>query len=227
VGEFYFSVIIKTITYSAKIMGLIFKRPTKSGNVSFKYKVADSQISNKYVREVAVKVSPKFALGKSSAKKRFAKDLFDKTLTRENVHEALEKRVQAGDVSIKNAKKIEIELGVTEKRFQKFDKQGPADEKISPLVNDRRIGKNKSPIDRLEALKNKKRDAAKKTSENQKTPKASSNVPASLPVSNPTNSLPDDEKKSKITNKPSTIWEILNKGGSHTDISPRNSQENG
>jgi len=203
-------------------MGLIFKRQTSGRKMAFERRVSDSQISNKYIGKVVKEIGSRFILGKTDAKKRFAKDLFNRTLTRENVHDALEKRIQAGDISIENAKKIQTELGVTEERFKKFDRHAAKeiDTKNNQHPNDNIISRNKAPSDRLEILKNSKKNITQEMPDNRETSKVNRSV---LNIANIRNNI-SDERIAEISKQHSSVWEILNKK-QHSDAFPDDNQK--
>jgi hypothetical protein len=212
-------------------MGLIFKRQLSGSKIGFNKRVADSQISNKYIREVAKEVGSKFVAGKSGARKRFQKQLIEAQqggLDRKEVHEIIQSSISAGDLTAKKAKKMSIELGLTEKRFRTFGKQsrngGETGGKAGQQAGERGTGKNKLPTGRLETLKNKKKDAVKEMPESPKTQKINSNAQVRPNVINPINDI-QDESKTRDQRRPSSVWEILNKQQHPVQIDSKDQEE--
>jgi|GEM_PF-3975565 len=211
-------------------MGLFFKRNLGGKNISFKKRVADSAISNSYIRETIKKSRSKFALGKSGAAKRTERDIIKAQaggLDLKETHEIIQKRIAAGDITKEKAKKLAIEWGLTEERFHKF-------KDISECKN---IQKRQEWMEKAQKKSNTQKNGpanAQNSPPKGFSARTNLNKSAVFPAnidSQPALKIASQRKLANLETqnneepvKPKNIWEIINKQ-KHRDAFPEDSQK--
>lgn len=189
-------------------MGLIFKRNIPGGKIAFTKRVASDKISKKYIGEVAKKIGSKFSIEKSGARKRFENEIIkarEGGLTREEVHEIIQKGVITRDISSERARQVAQELGLTEGNLKKFKK------------SDRYAGSQEKPEikkERLAVSHAEKNSPAQKKQLSEKASDLAIKIYKRSPGHSSINLSIQKELSSetkKENQKPKSVWEILNR----------------
>ena len=187
-------------------MGLLFKRKLSGKGTNFNKRIADSAISNKYIKEVARQSSSKFALGKSGAKERFQKELIQAQhggLELKEVHEIVQKGIASGDISKEKARALATDLGLTEERFRKFKDMSEYRDMQKKQERKKRIKKEEYQL-----ITSKRKQESIPQNMPKRTISQKSHIvftPSMNKFSSNAQISPQNERKSK------NIWEILNK----------------
>lgn len=187
-------------------MGLLFKRQGSGKETIFNKRIAASAISGKFIKGVVKQSRSKFALGKSGTGKRLEKDFMKAQqggLERQEVHEIIQNRVAAGDITKEKAKEIAAQWGLTEDRFRKFKSMSECKDM-------------KRKQERTERIKKERERAYSSQTNNRTAPKEFSQKPLSSRVSDTPMLFKDtpaanNSPAQKNQEKPKSVWEILNK----------------
>lgn len=187
-------------------MGLLFKRQISGKGTAFGKRIAASAISGKFIKEVVKQSRSKFALGKSGAEKRFQKDLTkarESGLELKEVHELIQNRIAAGDITKEKAKEVATQWGLTEDRFQKF--------KSASECKD-----TQKKQERMERIKKEREKSYSPQTNSQTAPKEFSQKPlpskaSAMPILSKNMSTTNNPPAQKNQEKPKSVWEILNR----------------
>jgi len=177
-------------------MGLIFNKKSSSGSVVNRKKISDSSIDRKDIREM----SGKLGFTRTGARQEFQK-ILDKAqlggVTREEVHEGLQKMILDGHVTKDQAHRMAKEMGIDRKDLARF-------KDISESHSYQKGGGVEALGRHTEADKSALKE---KLDSSGSSAGKISKLPSGAPISN--NSPAMDSSATK--QKPSSVWNILNK----------------
>jgi hypothetical protein len=207
---------------------LIFNRKSSSGSMIFRKKVADIDISNKYIKKTLGKAVASYARAgeKTGLKKYFVESTISDQkggYRREELHDRLQEAIGKGLISKKKAIEFSLEAGLTgnmNKRFRKFKDQSeykPFQEKQEKINSAAEKNASNSNVrEKNPTLFQENRSGAFSSG---KISSESATSPSNSKFQTKLKGIDSEGASSQKASK--NIWEALDKRRYH-DISPEN-----